>query len=47
MAPDAGGIQSRRGATNVLGHLRLALCEQRAASVMGGLALPPNRARPV
>lgn len=47
MAPDAGGIQSRRGATNVSGHLRLALCEQPAVSVMGGLALPPNRARPV
>lgn len=47
MAPVAGGIRSHGGATNVSGHLTLALREQRAASVTGGLALPPNGARPV
>lgn len=47
MAPDTGGIWPHGGATNVSGHLALALHEQRAASVTGGLALLPNGARPV
>lgn len=47
MAPAVGGTRSHGGATNVSGHLTVALGEQRAASVTGGPALPPNGARPV
>lgn len=46
MTPDTGGIWPHGGAGNALGPLRLGLPEQRAAGVMGGLALPPNGARP-
>lgn len=42
-----GGTQSHRDAKNMPGHLTLVLCEQRAASVTGGPALPPNRAGPM
>lgn len=43
------GTQSHRDAKNMPGRgsLTLVLCEQRAASVTGGPALPPNRAGPM